>query len=303
MNGYELSRSFFDWAFENPDVNTPTHTATYMWIIDKWNRSGQVKKLVLPSSESMAAIGVKSYTTYIKVLHDLIDFGFIEMVQKSKNQYTANIIALSKFDKALDKALDKAMIKHTPKQIESTIQSTHQSTPQSICTIYKQGNKVTKEQSNIGVDASTPTPKVIENVFLKNEYLGKYKTIEDLPKLPESIDYHVCQELRLEVFRSIEKKPEKYPSTEIIAFIRYWSELNEAKNLPRWKIARKKTNAWQTSSRLSTWMQKSYNSQKNDTSSNLRTDIRTTTGANAILDNTKKYNDVPSRTKRPVSAI
>lgn len=144
MTGYELSRNWFDWAFENPDLNSPTHTATYMWIIDKWNRSGQVKKLVLPSSESMAAIGVKSYNTYIKVLQDLISYGFIEMVQKSKNQYTANIIAISEFNKALDKALDKAMIKHATKQSESTIQSTGES----ICSIYKQSNKVTIEQSN-----------------------------------------------------------------------------------------------------------------------------------------------------------
>lgn len=298
MNGYELSRNFFDWAFENPDINTPTHTATYMWIIDKWNRSGQVQKLVLPSSESMAAIGVKSYNTYIKVLQDLIEYGFIEMIQKSKNQFTANIIALSNFDKALDKALDKAMIKHTIKQSEST----QQSTGESICSIYKQENKVTKEQSNNGVDSSTPPQKIVKKSFVESDYDGKYKTVEDLPKMPESIDYSVCQELRLQVFRSIEKTPEKYPPQEIIAFIRYWSELNEQKKLPRWKIARQKSNAWQTSSRLSTWMQKSFNSQKNDTNSQLRSDIRTSTGANAIFSTAKKFNDIPSRTKGPVSA-
>lgn len=31
------------------------------------------------------------------------------MIERSKNQYSSNIIALSDFDKALDKALDKAM--------------------------------------------------------------------------------------------------------------------------------------------------------------------------------------------------
>lgn len=41
------------------------------------------------------------------------------MVQKSRNQYSANIIALSKNNKALDKALDKAIIKHSTKQRES----------------------------------------------------------------------------------------------------------------------------------------------------------------------------------------
>lgn len=41
------------------------------------------------------------------------------MIEKSKNQYSANIIALSNYDKALDKALDKAMIKHKWKQLKS----------------------------------------------------------------------------------------------------------------------------------------------------------------------------------------
>jgi hypothetical protein len=41
------------------------------------------------------------------------------MIEKSKNQYSSNIIALSNFNKALDKALDKALIKHTTKQRES----------------------------------------------------------------------------------------------------------------------------------------------------------------------------------------
>lgn len=264
MTGYEYSRNFFDWAFENPDINTPNHTATYMWIIDKWNRSGQVQKLVLPSSESMAAIGVKSYNTYIKVLQDLIEFGFIEMIQKSKNQFTANIIALSNFDKALDKALDKAMIKHTTKQHESTIQSTDESN----YSIYKQSNKVTIEQSNIdsGV-VPPPTPKAEVAVVSKKtknkknveeEYTGKFKTIEDLPKLNPNIDYHIDSELRLQVFRHLEKSPNKYPTDEVAKFVKYWSELNEDRNLPKWKITKQKTGTWQVASRLSNWINNNF---------------------------------------------
>lgn len=264
MTGYEYSRNFFDWAFENPDINTPSHTATYMWIIDKWNRSGQVQKLVLPSSESMAAIGVKSYNTYIKVLQDLIEFGFIEMIQKSKNQFTANIIALSNFDKALDKALDKAMIKHTTKQHESTIQSTDESN----YSIYKQSNKVTIEQSNIdsGV-VPPPTPKAEVAVVSKKtknkknveeEYTGKFKTIEDLPKLNPNIDYHIDSELRLQVFRHLEKSPNKYPTDEVAKFVKYWSELNEDRNLPKWKITKQKTGTWQVASRLSNWINNNF---------------------------------------------
>lgn len=124
INGYTLTKNWFNWSFENPELNKPTHTALYMWILDKWNRSGQKDKISLPTSESMEAIGIKSYNTYKKTLLELIEFGFIKMVQESKNQYTCNIIALSNFDKAHDKALDKALTKHITKQSESTIQST-----------------------------------------------------------------------------------------------------------------------------------------------------------------------------------
>jgi hypothetical protein len=69
------------------------------------------------------AIGIRSYTTYIQTLNDLVDFGLIILYEKSKNQYSSNIVGLLNFDKALDKALDKAFINHASKQCESTQQS------------------------------------------------------------------------------------------------------------------------------------------------------------------------------------
>lgn len=120
MNGYHLSRSWFDWAFENPDINTPVHSALFMWVIEKWNRLGQKEKFGLPTSEAMEVLGIRSFNTYNKVFGNLVEWGFIEVIQQSKNQYTSTIIALSKFDKATDKALDKALIKQVTKQSEST---------------------------------------------------------------------------------------------------------------------------------------------------------------------------------------
>lgn len=43
------------------------------------------------------------------------------MVEKSKNQYSATIIALVKNTKASTKALDKAMLKHGQKQVQGTV--------------------------------------------------------------------------------------------------------------------------------------------------------------------------------------
>ena len=88
----------------------------------------------------MEAIGIKSYNTFINTLKELVDFGFIQMVEKSKNQYSANIIALSNFNEAHNEALDKALIKHTTKQSESTIQSTSESIDSIDKQIYNNTN-------------------------------------------------------------------------------------------------------------------------------------------------------------------
>lgn len=123
MNIYDLSRKFWDFAFENPDKIKPNHGAMYFFAIEHCNRLGWKERFGFPTVMAMEAVGIKSYNTFINTLKELVEFGFIEMIEKSKNQYSANIIALSNFNEAHNKALDKAMIKHTSKQSESTIQS------------------------------------------------------------------------------------------------------------------------------------------------------------------------------------
>ena len=123
MNGYELSRKFVDFSFENPSKIKPVHYALYFFSIEHCNRLGWKKEFGLPTTMTMEAIGIRSYNTYSKTFNDLVSFGFFNLIERSKNQYSANIIALSNFNKALDKALDKAFIKHDTKQSESTTQS------------------------------------------------------------------------------------------------------------------------------------------------------------------------------------
>ena len=149
LNGYELSRIWFDFCFENPEKVKPNHTSIYFFAIEHCNRLGWKEKFGLPSSMTMEAVGIKSYNTYIKALNDIIDWGFIEMVEKSKNQYSSNIIALSKFNKAHNKALDKAFIKHASKQSESTVQSISESIDSIIKQLTnKQINQLNKETKN-----------------------------------------------------------------------------------------------------------------------------------------------------------
>jgi len=107
-----LSRVWFEFSFNNPKKVKPIHTAIYFWSIELCNKLGWKDQFSLPSEIAMEAIGVKSYSTYIKALKDLVDWDFILMIQKSKNQHTANIIALAKIDKAHGNALDKAIKMH-----------------------------------------------------------------------------------------------------------------------------------------------------------------------------------------------
>ena len=118
MNGYELSRNWFDWAFENPELINPNHTAIYFYVIDQCNRLGWKDKFGLPSQMAMDALGIKKHETFFRYFNDLVDWGFIGMVQKSKNQYTANIITLKSAIPKKGTALEKAILGHTEKQTE-----------------------------------------------------------------------------------------------------------------------------------------------------------------------------------------
>jgi hypothetical protein len=127
LNIYILSRYFWDFAFENPVKIKPIHCSIYFFAVEHCNRLGWKKNFGLPTSMVIEAIGVKSYSVYKSAFDDLVSFGFFEIIQYSKNQYSSNVIALKENDKADDKAnskaLDKALIKHVTKQCESTVQS------------------------------------------------------------------------------------------------------------------------------------------------------------------------------------
>lgn len=137
LTGYALSRNWWNYCFENPSKVTPKHTALYFYCIEHCNRLGWKENFGLPTDIAKEATNISSYNTYINTLNDLADWGFIEIIQRSRNQYRSTVIALSKNDKALYKALDEAIIKHTPKQDESTNQSNSESTIQSTSSINK----------------------------------------------------------------------------------------------------------------------------------------------------------------------
>ena len=123
INGYDLSRRWFDFCFENPEKISPNHSAIYFFAIEHCNRLGWKEKFGFPTQMTMDAIGIKKHQTYIRYLTDLVEWGFIKMVQRSTNQYSSNIISLHSAMPKNGKALDKAFIKHAAKQIAGNGQS------------------------------------------------------------------------------------------------------------------------------------------------------------------------------------
>ena len=172
MNSYSLSRNFFNWCFEHSKEIKPTHIAIYFFAIEHCNRMGWKDNFGFSTNMAMEATGIKSYNTYINAFNNLVNWGFIKLLEKSKNQWSSNIIALSKNDKALDKALIKHVTKHVTKQSESTVQSTVQSTS----SIIKQGTR-NKEPGNQEPRTEIQTAGVMKIIYPFNSetFLGQWQ--------------------------------------------------------------------------------------------------------------------------------
>ena len=151
LNSYELSRCFINFAFDNPEKISPNHYAIYFFAIEHCNRLGWKTKFGFPTMMACDAVGIKKPQTFIKYFNDLEDWGFIKVVERSKNQYSANIISLISATPKKGEAMDKAMVKHAA------------SKGQSNSPINKQVNNITIEQE---IDSS-------KLLSLFNSLLGK----------------------------------------------------------------------------------------------------------------------------------
>lgn len=237
MDWYSLSRQWFDWSFENPEKVSPNHSALYFFAIEHCNRLWWRKKFWFPTEMAKDAIGIKSYHTYINTFNDLVEWGFIEVIERSKNQYSANIIALANFDKANDKALDKAIWKHLSKQ--------QQSSWQSKSTIIKQ--IPTREPENQETREQDTTIVVWEQALV----LEKWNT--DINELLETIKWQV------EFLGLIYKKGkyERERAKNILTGKDFW-EVCEKANMPRIEFCKQ---IIFISSKLDFWNWKVYNAE------------------------------------------
>lgn len=138
FNGYELTRVWFDWAFEKKEAKV-IHTALYLWIVELNNKLAWKKEFGLPTTATMEGLSIGNKNTYLSTLRDLKTWGFIEIISESKNQYQACIISLC-YVKS-----DTALIQHCIRHCNGTIHGTD--------TIDKQ-DKLLNNKTNKHIDAS-----------------------------------------------------------------------------------------------------------------------------------------------------
>jgi hypothetical protein len=208
MNSFELSRKWFDWCFENPEKITPSHTAIYFFAIEHCNRLGWKEKFGFPTQMAMEALGIKKNSTYLLYFNDLVDWGFFKLVEKSRNQYSANIISLNCAIPKIGKALDQALIKHGTKQIDSKGISSGISEGRGNGSINKQYNNITIEQIIIYFDengySEISAKKFYDYYAVTNWVDSKGKKVKSWKQKAQSV-----------WFKPENKKPE--PSKQVLS--------------------------------------------------------------------------------------
>jgi hypothetical protein len=166
MNGYNLSRWWFNFAFDKKEAKVQ-HTAIFMWCIELNNRLGWKSEFGIPTQDTMEGLSIGNKATYINALRDLHDWGFIEIIKESKNQYQACVIKICSEKCCNENAtpLDSALIQHSTQHSNGIGSGTGVST----VPIDKQVNKQTKKQvNNNKQDFKNWTQKEFEQDILKN---------------------------------------------------------------------------------------------------------------------------------------
>lgn len=151
-NGYDLSRRWFDFAFENAEAKCQ-HTALFMWIIELNNRLGWKEQFGLPTHATMEGLHIGNKSTYINALRDLAKWNFIQIVSESKNQYASTVVSLCRSKKVTAQvtALDTALIQQSNGIDMGSVP------------IDKQRNQETKKPRNNRVVFTPPTENDIYN--------------------------------------------------------------------------------------------------------------------------------------------
>jgi hypothetical protein len=145
---FDYFNNFYQWIEDNPDKVDPYITAVYFALLNRANKSGWKDKFAIILIDLQETCGINSRTTMLKTLSKLEEFGFLQTVSTTQNQYKNRIISLPLNGNHLDSTW-KPLEKHVD------ITWTHNKTikiDKTIKTIKTKGadlNKVYSENENV----------------------------------------------------------------------------------------------------------------------------------------------------------
>lgn len=93
---------FYQWIEENPDKVDPYITAVYFALLNRANKSGWKDKFAIILIDLQETCGINSRTTMLKTLAKLEEFGFLQTVSTTQNQYKNRVICLPLNEKHLE---------------------------------------------------------------------------------------------------------------------------------------------------------------------------------------------------------
>ena len=107
---FDYIRQYWDWANDNPEKSCPSTAGLYFYFLHVANQLGWKHSFSITSTQVCHYLNIR-YNTYKKYFDILVESGLIVMVKESRNQFSANIVALSNFDKARVKASENLVQK------------------------------------------------------------------------------------------------------------------------------------------------------------------------------------------------
>lgn len=152
MTGYGLTKKWYAFTEKQTVKILPSHHALYNYLVHLANKMDWPETFGLPTDVTMNRTSIRNWKTYKKTLDDLEEFGFIEVIERPKNQYTSLVIALVENTKASQKQIPKQVI----------------STDQGIADIIKKPNKLLN-----------PNKQKIDEEISENEKEVSIESMED----------------------------------------------------------------------------------------------------------------------------
>ena len=201
---------FYHWIENNPDKVDPYITAVYFALLNRANKSGWKDRFAIILIDLQETCGINSRTTMLKTLGRLEEFGFIETVSKTTNQYKNRVICLPLNEKHVDSTW-KANEKH----VESTW--THNKTIKTI-----QDNKDLKEDSIESIPTFNFENLDPSYIFKKQNEIDKLKIFND-PEVNIAFNDYLKHRI------SIKKYPSKNAIKLLVKRIREECGTNKAK--------------------------------------------------------------------------